>query len=390
VANARLPSQRAQSVQVCQVAGAFQSLGVPTTLFHAQRRKTPAMGADELLRLYGVQAQGLQIQALSCVDWIERVPRTLQFVPARIQEWTLARSAIKALARLDPSTRILTREIEIAHGLRDRPGVFLEVHRVPGGRLRRRWLRQAAAQLAGIVAISEGVQSELIALGVPASRVCVAHDGVDLARFANLPTLKEARESLGLDPDRQCVVYTGGLLEWKGVDEVLVAARQLPEVNFVVAGGMDADVDRLRGQARGLTNVRIDGFQPSERVPLYLAAGDVGLVPNRSTPAISALHTSPLKVFEAMAAGLPLVCSDLPSLRALLSDSEVEFVAPDDGLALAAGIQALLADGPRRAHLARGFVARAPGHSWEVRGRQLLAWMVERELATNAERGSGS
>ncbi len=390
VANARMPSQRAQSLQVAQVAAAFQSLGAATTLYYARRRDTPVLDSAELLARYGVSDSAVDTVALPCVDWIERLPRALQFPPARLQEWSFARSALKVLGGLGEGARILTREVEIAHGLRGRARVFLEVHRVPGGRLRRRWLLQAAAELTGIVAISEGVEEDLIELGVNPQCIHVAHDGVDLQRFADLPTRNEARAALGLEEREHLVVYTGGLMEWKGVDGVLTAARQLPDVQFVIAGGMDADVARLRDLAADLPNLRLDGFQPAERVPLYLAAGDLGLVPNRSTPAISARYTSPLKVFEAMAAGLPLVCSDLPSLRALLSAEEAEFVAPDDGRALATGIEGLLADEGRRSRLAAAMAARAAQHSWQARARQLLLWMDERETLSAATKPVGS
>ena len=108
------------------------------------------------------------------------------------------------------------------------------------------------------------------------------------------------------------VVYTGGLLAWKGVEILVQAARLMPEVRFVIVGGMDADVKRIRAQAQDLANVDVLGFQAPSRVPLYLAAADLGVVPNRSQPAISSRYTSPLKIFEAMALGLPLVVSDLP------------------------------------------------------------------------------
>jgi glycosyltransferase involved in cell wall biosynthesis len=120
----------------------------------------------------------------------------------------------------------------------------------------------------------------------------------------------------------------------------------------------------------------VDGFQPPARVPLYLAAADLGVVPNRSRPAISARYTSPLKVFEALAAGLPLVASDLPSLREVLSDGEdAVLAAPDDEAALAQAIRRLLGDAELRAALAARGRARAAEHSWDARARRLLAWM---------------
>jgi glycosyltransferase involved in cell wall biosynthesis len=209
----------------------------------------------------------------------------------------------------------------------------------------------------------------------------VEHDGLEAARFP--PPSPEARAAarlrLGIPAEARAVVYTGGLLPWKGVDLLVEAARTCPEYLFVVAGGMQADVERLRARAGGLANVRIDGFQPPGRVADYLLAGDVGAVPNRSAPAISARHTSPLKVFEAMASGLPLVASDLPSMREVLEpELDAVLVAPDDAAALAAGLRRLMEDDGLRARLRDRSLARAPAHTWDARARRLLAWMDER------------
>ena len=134
--------------------------------------------------------------------------------------------------------------------------------------------------------------------------------------------------------------------------------------------------------------MRIDGFQPAAKVPLYLAAADVGVVPNRARPAISARYTSPLKVFEAKAAGLPLVASDLPSLREVLGEDEAVFVAPDDARALAEGVAALLADGPDRARRSARMRALAPEHTWDTRAQRVLAWMAAAAALRPARRPS--
>ena len=378
IANARMPSQRAQSVQVAHMAGGFARAGASATLLHARRRATPPPPAgQDLLDFYAVP-RGVRpaVVAVPCVDWIERTPRGLQFAPARVQQLTFARNAARRVRERHPRALVYSREIEAARLLAGERRVFLELHRVPGGRLRRRWLREAAPRCRGIVAISGGVREDLVALGLDPAAIRVEHDAVDLERFAALPSRAEARAALGLPPDGPLAVYTGGLLEWKGVDVLVGAAARCPEVHFVIAGGMDADVARVRAAAQGLANVRVDGFQPPARVPLYLAAGDLGLVPNRSRPAISARYTSPLKVFEALAAGLPLVASDLPSLREILSpDVDAVLVAPDDEAALAAAIRRLAGDAALRAALAARGRRRAAEHSWDARARRLLSWM---------------
>lgn len=386
VANARLPSQRAQSLQVAQVAGAFARGGLATTVLHARRADTPEVGdPDGLWDHYGLPGGPRPlVRAVPCVDWIDRVPRALQYLPARAQELTFARNAARLVAREFGSSLVLSRELETARHLvrAGRGGVFLEVHRVPGGRTRRRWLLEAARGAAGLVAISGGVREDLLALGCAPGAVCVEHDGYEARRFATLPGREEARRALDLPLEGQVVVYTGGLLAWKGVDLLVEAARELPAAHFVIAGGMDADVESLRQRATGLANVRLDGFQPPERVPLYLAAGDVGVVPNRSRPAISARYTSPLKAFEAKAAGLPQVASDLPSLREVLSEAEARFVAPDDAGALASGLRALLSSPEELAARRAALLAAAPEHTWDARAARLVAWMQARAGAS--------
>ncbi len=393
VANARMPSQRAQSVQLAQVAAAFCRARVPAVLVHARRRGTPPVeDVAALFAHYGAaRGESPGLRAVPCIDWIERVPTRLQYLPARLQELSFARNAAALVLRAAPGAVILTRELEVARRLvrAGRADVFLELHRVPEGRLRQRWLREAAAGVAGILAISNGVREDVLLLGVPDGLVRVEHDAWDAGRFAERPTREEARARLGLEAEVPLVVYTGGLLAWKGVEVLIDAARRLPATRFLVVGGMDRDVERVARLARGLANVRLDGFRPPTQVPLYLAAADVVAAPNRSTPAISARYTSPLKVFECMAAARALVASDLPSLRELVRhDHDAWLVAPDDPQALAEGIGRLLADRELRERLAATLAARAPQHTWDARAQRILAWMEGRRVPRTAPVGA--
>ncbi|MEO7155356.1 MAG: glycosyltransferase family 4 protein, partial [Planctomycetota bacterium] len=342
VANTKLPSQRAMALQVVQSCAAFQRAGWASTLLVADRRRVaPLPGGADLFDYYGVPAGARPaIERAPCVDLIERVPVALQYVPSRMQELSFARNAARIVMQRHASALVLARELEVGRwlaraGKRD---FLLEIHRVPGGRLRRRWLREAAHAALGTIAISGGVRGDLLALGLCEADILVEHDALEPQRFANMPTRQAARAALGLAEKDPVIVYTGGLLTWKGVELLVDAARELPTMRFVIAESMDADVARLRERAEGQANVRIDGFQEPERVSLYLAAADIGVVPNRSQPAISSRYTSPLKVFESFAAGLPLVASDLPSLRELLADGlDAVLVKPDDASALARG-----------------------------------------------------
>jgi len=389
VANTRLPSQRAMALQVVQSCAAFQRAGWASTLLVADRRRVvPLPGGADLFDYYGVPAGARpSIQRAPCVDFIERVPVPLQYVPSRLQELSFARNAARIVMQRHASALVLARELEVGRwlaraGKRD---FLLEIHRVPGGKLRQRWLREAARASLGTIAISGGVREDLVALGLAEADILVEHDALEPRRFENMPTRQAARATLGLAEKDPVIVYTGGLLAWKGVELLVDAARELPTMRFVIAGGMDADVARLRERAQGQANVRIDGFQAPERVPLYLAAADIGVVPNRSQPAISSRYTSPLKVFESFAAGLPLVASDLPSLRELLVDGvDAVLIKPDDAPALARGIARLFANAPLRAAIRERSLARAENCSWDARTARVLAWARSRRGVARA------
>jgi glycosyltransferase involved in cell wall biosynthesis len=386
VANARIPSQRAQSVQVLHVAAAFAARVERVRLLHARRVPTPPLPPGrELFEYYGIPAgRRPQVVAVPCIDLVDRVPRRLQFVPARLQELSFAKRAARAVQREGGEAWVLARELEAArHLLRaGRRAVFVELHRVPEGRLRLRWLADVLARATGVVAISGGVAEDLRALGLPDERATVEHDGVALERHADVPPRDRARDELGLARNVPTVVYAGSLLEWKGVDVLLGAAERLPGARFVVVGGGDGEVAHLRARHRALANVRFEGFQPPERVAQYLAAADVAAVPNRSTPAISAKYTSPLKVFEAMASGVAIVASDLPSLRDVLEhDRTAWLVRPDDPDALARGLGTVLGDANLRIKLVTRARIAVTRHSWDARARRLLAWMGERVKA---------
>ncbi len=383
LSNARLPSERAQSLQVVQAACAFARAGVSTTLLHARRRRTPALPAgQDVFSHYGAPSgPRAELVALPCSDWIDAVPRALQFLPARVQELTFSRNAARFVLRERRQAAVLSREIEAARMLL-RGGhrcVFLELHRVPGGRARRAWLSEVARSARGILAISEGVRSDLVDLGLDPACMLVEHDAFERARFLGVPERAAARAELGIAPDAALVAYTGGLLAWKGVEVLVDAARLVPEATFLIAGGMEADLQRLRAHAAGLSNVRLDGFQAPARVPLYLRAADVLAIPNRSQPAISSRYTSPLKVFEAGALSAAVVASDLPSLRALLTHGENAWLVPPDyPSALALGLRKLLADPGLRARLGAALRERTTEHTFDARAARILDWMASR------------
>jgi glycosyltransferase involved in cell wall biosynthesis len=119
-------------------------------------------------------------------------------------------------------------------------------------------------------------------------------------------------------------------------------------------------------------------FQPPGLIPKFQRAADVLVLPNISASEDSSYYTSPLKLFQYMAAGRPIVASDLPSLRTILNSDNAYLVSPDDCQALAGGIRDALSnhqESARRAERARVDVNQ---YTWEKRAEGILDFVAEK------------
>jgi glycosyltransferase involved in cell wall biosynthesis len=188
--------------------------------------------------------------------------------------------------------------------------------------------------------------------------------------------------ALRLPPEARVVVYTGHLYRWKGAHTLALASRNLPPDAVVcIVGGTPADVVAFRDflAREQLTHVRLPGYVPPSEVPLWLAAADVLALPNSGTSAISARYTSPLKLFEYMAARRPIVASDLPSLREVLVHGQNAFlVPPDHPAALAAGLRTVLGESALAERLAERAGQDVVGRTWDARAQAIIHFAAHR------------
>jgi len=225
----------------------------------------------------------------------------------------------------------------------------------------------------GYVTITTALRAELERRYGPRPRIAVVPDGVR----ANLH-----RPALELRTSNRIVAYAGHLYAWKGVDVLLEALARMPAVRGLIVGGHAAEPDLARTQSvaerLGLTDrITFTGLVEPTRVPALLSDAAVLVLPNTSS-AISTRFTSPLKLFEYMAAGRPIVASDLPSIREILRDGEnALLVPPGDPDALAGAIDRLLADPDLSARLARAAFDEVPAYSWERRAERLEALFAD-------------
>lgn len=385
-ADVRFPLPRANGVQIVKTAAALARAGARTTLLVRQSDPRPT---DEILALYGVAPDPLLE--------IRRLPvnhKTGSFTLPRLT--FLARTTAAAVA--GRRAAIFTRDLQLAdillglasfaHGpvvyeahaveslLYGERGAIYGTSEVPnprkarrlGKRERRVW-RSAAA----FVATTAGIRDSFVEAYGPRERVHVVPNGADVAT-----------ERAFTPPDRSLarVVYAGQLYPWKGVDVLVEAMVHVPDARLVILGGLEteSDLERIRGLVRSLglgDRTEMPGTLPQPRVALELGQASVVCVPFLKS-GMTERHTSPIKLFEALAAGRPIVATDLPSTREVLTDGvDASLVPPGDPMALAHAIQTLLDDRDRAESLARAAWETAPRFSWDARAKAILGAIEE-------------
>ena len=393
VANARIPSEMAHPLQIMHMAAAFAGLGYSVRLIYPRRANTAAMSSvRDPFAYFGVRRR-FGLVGLPSIDFIKRVTVDWRWLRRRpfpriaqlIQLWSFAPWVLALAPRLRPEIvygRDLLPLTLLRVVMRSRARFGFEAHTTPASRMSRRWHLWAARRMHGIVVITEGLRRWYLSEGVAPDKVLTAPDGVDLGAFDSI-SRAPARAELGLDPRAPTVCYLGHLYPWKGVEVLVEAARALPpEARVFIVGGISPDLERIRAAAAGLSAVTVTGYLPPERARLYLAACDAAVIPFTARALIAREHSSPLKLFEYMAAGCAIVASDLPALREVLRhESNGILVAPDDPAALARGITRVLRDDELAARIRRVARAEAESFTWERRAASIIEFLKPRSTA---------
>lgn len=363
---ARVPSRTANSIQVLKVCQAFQDLGHAVRLWLPGA--APGVEWDTLAAWYGVRGP-LEITWCAATRPLRRYDYALR-AAAQAKGW---QADVYYAWPLQVAALTSQRGLPTA----------LEVHDRPQGRLGP-WLMRAFLRGRGarrLLPITQAMRAMLEKdypfPGRPGF-VVVAPMGVDLERYRELGAPGDARRALGW-PEAFTVGYTGHLYSGRGIDLILGLASRQPQIRFVLAGGEPLDVERWSAEAErgGLKNVTFLGFVDNARLPVIQAACDVLVMPYGSKIAVSgggdtAAVASPMKAFEYLAAGRPVMASDLPVFREVLTEQNAVLLPPGDTAAWEAALSDLQAAPARRQALGEQAQRDAARYTWVERARRSL------------------
>ncbi|MDO8558243.1 MAG: glycosyltransferase [bacterium] len=384
IANLRLPTEKAHGVQIMRMCSAFAHAGNDVTLITPFRFRVGDLGhVKNIFTYYGVE-KNFKILRLPSFDLFPLTHFFPFFDRAAfvIQYGSFLLSVICYLLSMRRQKAVIyTRDSRIARlVLWLTKNVFLELHTIP-----KMDDIEVARGVCGIVTVTRKLRDLLIEGGVAEENIMVAPDGVDVAAFESvIKDETELRKELHLPMDAILVGYTGRLKTFdqeKGIPELLeafaVAYATHPRIRLVIIGGDPADAQKYTKRltdSRIIARIHFVRHVPPTDVPKYLKALDVLVAPfPRSEHYANAM--SPLKIFEYMASGKPMVVSDLPSVREILSGESAYFFEAGNPQDLARVLLKVLDNPDQARQRAEGARKLVPKYIWKERAKNILDFM---------------
>lgn len=365
-----VPSRTANSVQLMKVCDAMVGLDHQVRLWVPEGRER--VGWAQLKSHYGISGDFAitylkeDLRFRRYVYSARAVLQAIRWAPDLIYVWPVQAAVLSAwLGRM----------------------TLLELHDRPSGRLGPGLFRlflhgRGCRRILPTTAALNDYLERLSGRSLLPPFSIVSPNGVDLGAYQELPDAAHARRELGWR-EQFTAGYTGHFYQGRGLELMLALARSNPAVSFVWAGGTQSGVEawRARIDGEGLKNVSLLGFIPHEQIPLVQSACDVLLAPygesiEVSSGGNSASFASPMKLIEYLAAGRPILCSDLPILEEVLTRDNACLLPVDDEVAWNAALGSLLSDAALRARLSKQARISSLEHSWHGRQEKALHGLV--------------
>jgi len=361
IANIRLPTEKAHGIQVMKSCEAFADAGINVELW-IPGRKTPIK--ENPFDFYSVR-RNFVIKKLNSFDASNFRFQTFFFLLKLI------------FTKVPKDSLVYTRSVEIAWFMSKRGyKTTYESHLWPENKqVLHIYLLNTVSF---IVCNSKGTEAEYLKRGF--KNTLSVPNGVDLGMFRAEENTKELRRGLDLPEDRTIIMYTGHLYSWKGVDVVVEAAKEIKDDSryfFVFVGGTDKDLIRYRKikENENLYNAVFVGYKEQKEIPKYLACADVLLLPNVPISEESERYTSPIKVFEYMASGKPIVASNMSSILEILNEKNSILVNPSDVTDLIRGINKASGDQAHTKEITHEALKNVQNYTWTKRAEKILQFL---------------
>jgi len=374
IANSRIPTTKAHGFQIIKMCEAFSNTGLQVELW-APKRFNPIK--EDPFRYYNIR-ETFTIKKIAVIDLIP-LSRYLGFIANFIESFSFAVFTVVALSRRDFDI-IYSRDQFTLWFLSFFNKKFIyEIHSFPrhAALYRRIWKKAHK-----IIVITSALKNLVVRAGASEEKIMIAPDAVDMADFeAVSQTVDELKIELVLPKDKFLIGYVGRFKTLgmeKGIKTMIEALPILGrDVKMIFVGGEELEIKEYKNLANRfnvLAQCVFVGYQPRSKAIKYIKAMDVLVIPSPNV-LFYAFYASPLKLFEYMASGRPIIASDLPALREILNDKNALFFKPDSASELAQAVKMLKSSHTLGYHLSQQALADVREYTWDNRARRILDFM---------------
>ncbi|MBU7584974.1 MAG: glycosyltransferase [Nostoc sp. TH1S01] len=229
------------------------------------------------------------------------------------------------------------------------------------------------------VTVADTVRESMIQHGMPPEKLVKIHNGFNHIFMQRQPEkASEWRQKLLQNQRAHLVVYAGALRQFKGIDILIDVAKEMPNVQFACAGGKPTEVVHYQklAQAKQVDNITFLGYVLQNELASLLQAADVLAHPHCSGPAST--FTSPLKLFDYLASGNPIVATEIVSLKEFKNTPAIAaWCEPDNPIKFAAALQQILETHPKKVDGYPDTIEFVKQFSWENRAAKILSYVDE-------------
>ena len=384
IANARIPTEKAHGIQIMQMCEAFTNAGNEVELVLPQRLNYIK---GDPFEYYGVE-RNFKIKKLPCLDLIP-LDRYLGKLSLWIQTISFGFFVLPYLL-FKKADIIYTRDKFLLPLCLLKKNIVYEAHDFPKNYF---LYLPFLNRLRGMVVITHKLKEffknkdkENRVLLIPENKILVAPDAVDLEKFDIKENQEECRKKIALPLDKKIIGYVGRLETMgkeKGLRTLLESFKELKkEIDNVVLCYVGGPLSRVKeyhnfGEEIGIKKeemIIIDQVSHS-KIPYYLKSFDVLVMPFPWTVHY-AYYMSPLKLFEYMASKIPIVASDLPSIREILNEGNAILVQPDNPQALAEGIRKILENKNLAEKISEQAYKDVQNYTWDKRAKRIIRFIA--------------
>jgi glycosyltransferase involved in cell wall biosynthesis len=351
-----IPSRMADSVGIMNQCAAFASAGVDTHLTAAKTPWIRIKNSKNLYNYYGVEKNF-------------KISRFLIGPHRTGIRFNFDRKALKLYK--DRGGILFTRNLISAFSEINGLKIIYELHHPPVTPMPQEIL--LSEKILRIVCLTKRLADWTIENfgGGLANKIVVAPDAVNSRFFENQPGLIGKHKNFR-------VGYTGALYNGRGIEIIISLAEEFSSAKFIIAGGTKKQIDYWKKQARS-ENIKFVGYVAPGTIPQLLKSFDCLLMPYQkncmlmNNKTCTAEFASPLKMFEYMASGRPIISSDLPILQEIIEPGKNAIVVvSDDVKQWTAALKELVAKPESGRQLAQNALEKVKNYTWEKRAARIL------------------